>query len=144
MNKLYKSLLLPLVVIAVLFSYGFLVLDNNHADYTVAKPVITPRTADSYNLDRTGSPLSNGSKCNSCHGGAFNNVSGSITVRDLMNQPVTSYTPGTSYVIEYDIDYNFGFAVGFQAVILDDSNAQAGVSSNPSANTTISSLNGRL
>ncbi|MGB5981147.1 MAG: T9SS type A sorting domain-containing protein [Nonlabens sp.] len=143
MNKLYKSLLFPLIVIAVLFSYGFLVLDNNHADYTVAKPVITPRTADTYNLDRTGSPLSNGLKCNSCHGGAFNNVSGSITVRDLMNQPVTSYTPGTSYVIEYDIDYNFGFAVGFQAVILDDSNAQAGVSSNPSANTRISTLIGR-
>lgn len=76
--------------------------------------------------DRTGSPIAIGT-CTSCHGGGGYNPSLSVTVRDIGNNVVTTYTPGDQYTVEYSITGS-GSPTGFgmQAVILDAANNGAG------------------
>ncbi|GLR15983.1 choice-of-anchor V domain-containing protein [Portibacter lacus] len=107
--------------------------------------LISSRTgpASTFSIDRTGSPLSYGLTCGSCHGGAFNNASLTIVLKDNANQPVTSYTPGNTYLVEAKVASQFNFARGFQLVGLTDNNSQAGSFSSPGSQTKISPLNGR-
>ncbi|WP_375239560.1 choice-of-anchor V domain-containing protein [Aurantibacter sp.] len=91
-------------------------------------------------LDRTGSPISGGINCGQCHSGAINNAAISITAKDGMGTVVTGYIPGAIYTLEYNVSSNFGFARGFQSVLLDGTNAQAGALSSPGAGTTISTI----
>jgi hypothetical protein len=94
-------------------------------------------------MDRTGSPIANGLNCGSCHSGAFNNVTLTLRVKDSGGTIVTSYIPGDTYTVEFDLASNFGFARGFQAVALTGTNAQAGTFSSPQTNTQISTIGTR-
>ncbi|WMX12583.1 choice-of-anchor V domain-containing protein [Aureispira sp. CCB-E] len=99
--------------------------------------------AAQFGIDRTGSPIANGTNCGSCHSGALNNVTLTVRVKDSGGSVVTSYIPGDTYTVEFDIASNFGFSRGFQAVALTSSNAQAGTFSNPQTNTQISTIGSR-
>ena len=124
---------LPLVI-SLVMSLSFIGFKSyNHINTTSNYTKILSRTgvAATFNLDRTGSPLSTGISCSQCHSGAFNNAT-------------TQYTPGDTYALEYNVSSNFGFARGFQSVILNNTNAQAGNLTSPGANTAIVPLNGRV
>ena len=99
--------------------------------------------AAQFNMDRTGSPIANGLNCGSCHSGAFNGVTLTVRVRDSGGSVVTSYIPGNTYTVEFDLASNFSFTRGFQGVALTSTNAQAGTFSSPQANTQISTIGSR-
>lgn len=99
--------------------------------------------ASQNSMDRTGSPLSNGLNCNSCHTGGLNGVSLSLRVKDSGGNIVTSYRPGDTYTVEFDLASTSGFTRGFQGVALTGSNAQAGTFFSPQTNTQISTIGNR-
>jgi len=97
--------------------------------------------------DRTGSPLSS-STCSACHSGGSFSPAFTTVVKDAGQNPVTSYTPGQSYTIEFNVTAGMGSASGYgmQAVAISPSagNAQAGtMGSAISSNTQITSNAGR-
>jgi hypothetical protein len=94
-------------------------------------------------IDRTGSPISNGLNCGSCHSGAFNGVTLTLRVKDSGGSIVTSYIPGDVYTVEFDLFSQSSFTRGFQGVALTSSNTQAGTFSSPQTNTQISTVGTR-
>ncbi|MCR9172101.1 MAG: T9SS type A sorting domain-containing protein [bacterium] len=94
--------------------------------------------------DRTGSPISSGT-CGNCHSGGTFGTSVTIEVKDAGNNVITSYTPGTTYTVEYTINTTSGTPSGYgmQSVILNSSNGGAGTYGTVNtANSQISPLNG--
>jgi hypothetical protein len=95
--------------------------------------------------DLTGSPLSGGT-CGNCHSGGNFGASLTITLRDLSNNPVTSYVPGQQYRLEVDVNNSSGSPAGFgaQAVALTSSNANAGTMGTViTTNTRVTAIGGR-
>lgn len=83
-------------------------------------------TASSGNGNRTGSPGSNGT-CANCHSGGTFGTTISATVTDTAGNVVTSYIPGGTYFLEYQVSATSGTPTfGFQSVILTGANANAG------------------
>jgi hypothetical protein len=99
--------------------------------------------ASQLGMDRTGSPIANGLNCGSCHSGGFNGVTLTLRVKNSGGMIVTSYIPGNTYTVEFDLASNFNFTRGFQGVALTSSNAQAGTFSSPQTNTQISTIGNR-
>jgi len=97
--------------------------------------------ASQLGIDRTGSPLAGGLNCGSCHSGAFYNSGLVVTVKNASGTPVTTYKAGDAYTIEFTVSSNFGGPYrGFQGVVLDGSNVQAGNLFNPQTNTQVSTI----
>ena len=96
--------------------------------------------------DRTGSPISGaGSSCANCHSGGSFNPTISIDVKDAGLNSVTSYIPGDTYTIEYNVIAGSGSPSGYgmQAVTLNSSNGAAGNIFSPSSpNTQVTSFGG--
>lgn len=96
--------------------------------------------------DRTGSPISGGSTCASCHSGGSYNPSIGVVVRNSGGNPVTAYVPGAVYTIEYTMSNTAGSPAGYgmQSVALTSSNANAGnFSAFSTPNSKITTLSGR-
>ncbi|MBL4650633.1 MAG: T9SS type A sorting domain-containing protein [Aureispira sp.] len=98
--------------------------------------------------DRTNSPLGVGSTCSACHSGGSFNPTFSINVKDANQNTVTSYTPGQSYTIEFNVTAGLGSPSGYgmQAVALSggSGNPQAGtMGAVISSNTQITTQNSR-
>lgn len=77
----------------------------------------------------TGAPFENNSKaCAECHSGGNFTPSISYVLRDSLGNAVDSYQPGSTYNLEMTIGATVGTpkTYGFQAVLVDDNNAQAG------------------
>lgn len=97
--------------------------------------------------DRTGAPGSLGA-CTACHAnnGAFSNPEMEVVVKDAMGVVVTSYVPGDTYTLEFNVSSGGNpNGYGMQAVLLDASNANAGnLLTTTTANTQLSTIsNGR-
>lgn len=97
--------------------------------------------------DRTGSPLG-GATCSQCHSGGSFSPTVSITVKDASQNTVTSYTPGQSYTLEFNVSAGMGSPSGYgiQAVAVSSAagNVQAGtMGSATTSNTQITSHNNR-
>ncbi len=95
--------------------------------------------------DLTNSPLSTGT-CANCHSGGNFGTSVTITLRDQTNNPVNSYIPGQSYILEFDVNNSIGTAGGFggQVVALTNTNSNAGtMGSIISSNTRLVTIAGR-
>ena len=89
--------------------------------------------------NRTGSPGSSGT-CASCHG-SNNNLASSVTAELIdksTNTPVTDIIPSTTYTLRIKSKGNSS-KMGFQAVILDASNAAAGTFGAAPSKTNVSS-----
>jgi hypothetical protein len=101
-------------------------------------------TADSGNGNRTGSPGSSGT-CANCHSGGSFGASISATVTDVNNNTVTSYIPGATYFVEFQVSSTSGTPkYGFQSVMLTGTNANAGnFDSVLTTNTQITTLSTR-
>ncbi|WMX12585.1 MULTISPECIES: choice-of-anchor V domain-containing protein [unclassified Aureispira] len=98
--------------------------------------------------DRTGAPGALGTNCTACHAnnGAFSNPQINITVSDASGTAVTSYVPGDTYTISFNVTSGgTPSGYGMQAVILDAANANAGdFLTTTTSNTQLSSIsNGR-
>ncbi len=95
-------------------------------------------------IDRTSSPLGEGS-CATCHGGGSFNTS--MTAQLLKgNDPVTQYEPGEDYTLRLTISAANGTpgGYGFQAVALrGDDNQNAGTWDSPPAGFRLTTLNNR-
>jgi hypothetical protein len=90
--------------------------------------------------DRTGSPLSSATRAQ-CHSGGSFGASISMQLLDG-GVPVTSYTAGTTYTIEYTVaGTSSGF--GFQGVALTSTNTAGGSFSAPSAGSQTVTIAGR-
>jgi hypothetical protein len=94
------------------------------------------------NLDRTGSPVST-TGCNACHSGGTFNPTLTLTLKDLSNNVVTQYTPGTSYKLEVSFGGNVASRYGYQAVALLASNANAGSLTTANSFSKTNTLNSR-
>jgi hypothetical protein len=95
------------------------------------------------NQDRTGSPLSSGT-CAACHSGGVFGTAISITVKNTGGTAVTSYIPGVTYSVEFNVTSGTGFTYAMQGVALNTANTQAGSFGIPtSTNTQVTTLNGR-
>jgi len=96
----------------------------------------------------TGAPGEMGATCGTCHSnpGAYGFVSIDIEMFTLNGTPTISYVQGNSYDIVITIGAEVGTpkAYGFQAVVLDDSNNNAGSLSAESGIISIETVNGRL
>ena len=91
--------------------------------------------------DRTGSPISAGATCAGCHGGASLNTALLINLMDANGNTVTSYTPGNSYTLDFEVTSTTTGGYGFQGVALTNNNWQAGVMGNPTTiNTQVTNL----
>lgn len=98
--------------------------------------------ASTQGQDRTGSPVSN-NPCSQCHsGGSFSTVA-DFTVSDAQGNPVTTYVPGETYDLSYEITASGATRYGMQAVALLGNNSNAGSLANPSSNAKITTLNSR-
>jgi len=89
--------------------------------------------------NRTGSPGSSGT-CTSCHG-SNNNLSSSLTAELIdksTNQAVTEIIPSTNYTLRITAKGNSS-KMGFQAVVLDASNASTGTFGTAPSKTNVSS-----
>lgn len=89
--------------------------------------------------NRTGSPGSSGT-CTSCHG-SNNNLSSSLTaelIDKTSNQAVTEIIPSTTYTLRITAKGNSS-KMGFQAVVLDASNASTGTFGTAPSKTNVSS-----
>jgi hypothetical protein len=89
--------------------------------------------------NRTGSPGSSGT-CTSCHG-SNNNLASSLTAELIdksSNTAVTDIIPSTNYTLRITSKGNSS-KMGFQAVILDASNAAAGTFGTAPSKTNVSS-----
>jgi len=96
----------------------------------------------------TGAPGEMGATCGTCHSnpGAYGFVSIDIEMFTLNGTSTISYVQGNSYDIVITIGAEVGTpkAYGFQAVVLDDSNNNAGSLSAESGIISIETVNGRL
>ena len=96
--------------------------------------------------DRTGSPIGGaGASCANCHSGGTYNPTISINVLDSNLDPVTSYTPGDTYTIEYTVVSGAGSPAGFgvQGLAIDAAEDAAGnLTSIITANTQITASGG--
>ncbi|MEZ4850847.1 MAG: choice-of-anchor V domain-containing protein [Bacteroidia bacterium] len=102
--------------------------------------------ANILNQDRTGSPFSQSGSCASCHSGGNFSPSVSFNLLDQTNSPVTSYIPGNSYIIEYNVTNGNGNPSGFgiQGIGLLSNNQTAGsLGSTITPNTRISNIGSR-
>lgn len=91
-------------------------------------------------LDRTGSPLS-GNPCSQCHSGGSFSAAADLTINDAQGNVVSSYIPGETYVLTYEISASGASSYGMQAVALLSDNSNAGNLSNTSSNARVSLLN---
>ncbi|NQY66127.1 MAG: hypothetical protein HRT72_00160, partial [Flavobacteriales bacterium] len=81
--------------------------------------------AEDKSIDRTGGPISN-ADCSGCHtGGSFGSTL-SITMKDGQGASVTSYLAGETYTLEAVVSGASGGAYGFQGVVLNANDDQAG------------------
>lgn len=96
-------------------------------------------------IDRTGSPFSGGQSCGACHNSSsMAQPTVTTTLLDASSNAVTSYTPGTQYTLEVQVNSSTASSYGFQAVaLLASNNSQAGSFTTLSSNTRISTLSGR-
>tara|TARA_R110002050_G_C8962353_1_gene514578 strand:+ start:10852 stop:12027 length:1176 start_codon:yes stop_codon:yes gene_type:complete len=77
--------------------------------------------------DSTGSPGSSNS-CSGCHSGGNFGTSITISIKNTLGNSVTSYVPGASYTVEYQVSAASGSPkFGFQGVALATGNINAGV-----------------
>ena len=77
----------------------------------------------------SGAPFENNSKaCSECHSGGSFTPAITFVVKDSLGNTVDSYIPGNTYNLEMAVSSTTGSpkAYGFQAVIVDENNAQAG------------------
>ncbi len=82
--------------------------------------------ASAGNGNRTGSPGSNGT-CASCHSGGSFGTTITASVTDLNSNPVTSYIPGDTFLIDFQVSSTSGSPkYGFQSLMLNSSNANIG------------------
>jgi hypothetical protein len=94
--------------------------------------------------DRTGSPLSGESFCGDCHGANAFRPTIEIAVLDGATA-IQSYTPGRTYTMRVTIAATTGTpnGYGFQAVSLNNANANAGTFGTPPAGMRTIDLGGR-
>lgn len=92
--------------------------------------------------DRTGSPLALGT-CANCHGGG--NFNSSVNVEILDGETaVTAYEPNRQYTFRVTVTAsNNPAGYGFQAVVLNGDDANAGVFGAAPAGTAVTTLNNR-
>lgn len=77
-----------------------------------------------------GSPISGGSTCTGCHAGTVNSGPGTIELNGLPAE----YMPGTTYSLTLAVTGESSSRLGFQTVVLDGSNNEAGSFTNLSTN----------
>lgn len=94
--------------------------------------------------DRTGSPVSPGyCGVSSCHGGGNFSTDVAIQLLDENSDPVTEYTPATTYTLRISIAATGAEGFGFQAVALTESNAGAGEFGAPAAGIQVITISNR-
>ena len=76
---------------------------------------------NSFGIGRTGAPFdNNGAFCNDCHSGGNFTPSVLIQLRNISNNPVTNYFPGSSYILHIEVSSSTGVTsntrYGFQVV----------------------------
>lgn len=92
------------------------------------------------NQDRTGSPVANGT-CSACHSGGSFSATSSATFTNSAGTVVTSYIPGQTYTVTYNVTGNNVNGYAMQAAILDASNSNAGdFLANTSTNTQLATV----
>ncbi len=89
--------------------------------------------------DLTNSPVSSG-KCNNCHFGGSFEAALSITVKNSQNEVVSSYIPGETYTVQWNVSSNGASKYGLQATMLKADNSMAGTLTAKSSNTTATNL----
>ncbi len=91
---------------------------------------------------RTGAPGDSVCSTSGCHGTGMNGLDGDINISGLPG----SVSPNTTYPLTVTVNNPNGMGVkaGFQWVALNSTNTNIGTMSNPSANTTITSFNGKM
>ncbi len=92
--------------------------------------------------DATGSPLAT-IACGSCHNGGNFGTQTTVQLLDANGMAQSSYTPGQTYRIQISASTTSApAAYGYQAVILDDNEQQAGTFGTPSSNLRVSDRGG--
>lgn len=92
--------------------------------------------------DRTGAPASDGN-CGSCHSGGSQGTTVTIGVTEKgLLVPLSSYKPGKTYTIAIAVG-GISTKKGFQATVLNASNAKTGTTGAASAGSQIISANSR-
>lgn len=142
-KSMYMKILLRFLILPFLFiTYWFFStssVDGVYGVYYSSGPA-------SSGMDKTGSPIAGGATCSQCHSGGNYGTGISVTVKNSMGNPVTSYTPGATYTVEYQATNSIGSPAGFgfQSVALTGTNANAGnFSAFSTPNSHIITLNTR-
>jgi|GEM_PF-2210271 len=94
----------------------------------------------------TGAPLESGITCITCHNtGPFGTVDAFLTVLGPSGLPATTYDPGTTYNLTFQVSDTSGLAsrFGFQMTALDPNNSAAGTFQNPGLGTGLGVAFGR-
>ena len=92
--------------------------------------------------DATGSPLST-IQCGSCHNGGNFGTDTQVRLVDANGTMQSSYIPGETYTLQVEIATTTApSAYGFQAVVLDGANAQAGRFGTPASGIRVRARNG--
>lgn len=92
--------------------------------------------------DRTNSPVNSGN-CAGCHSGGVFSATTSVNLLDNTNSVVSSYIPGNTYTIRFNISASSANRFGLQAVVLNGSNSNAGTLAAKSSNVSVTTLNNR-
>lgn len=145
-NQLTITLVLILFLLIQSFKNSDSITDYYKPDQHHSKIILRSTGVAANGLgDRTGSPISSGSTCAQCHGGAAFSPTIALTITDNGGATVTNYTPGEEYNLSFTITNTNGTPVGYgmQATALQSGNTAAGTFSTPSANAQISSFSSR-
>jgi hypothetical protein len=145
-NQLTITLVLILFLLIQSFKNSESITDYYKPDQHHSKIILRSTGVAANGLgDRTGSPISSGSTCAQCHGGAAFSPAIALTITDNGGGTVTNYTPGEEYNLSFTITNTNGTPVGYgmQATALQSGNTAAGTFSTPSANAQISSFSSR-
>ena len=81
------------------------------------------------NQPTTGAPFENSSPaCGECHSGGNFTPALSLTLKDTLGNVVNAYQPNQNYTLEMQVSSSTGSpkGYGFQAVLVDEANVQAG------------------
>ncbi len=137
-NMKSNLLISPIAIgICAFILFGFRNSNTHHA----YEPFLSGGVANSGLGDRTGGPLSvEGTNCALCHFGAFLNSTATIVVRNSSGAPVTEYIAGNTYTIGFEVSGGSQNLFGFQGVVLDALDMQAGNLMNPDTSTQLVSI----
>ena len=104
-SNLTKVLIGAAITVPLLALQSFHIYRNVTHENPISSNQRSSGLGSSLSMDRTGSPISNGSTCTECHSqkGNFTNTLTSVLVKNTNNETVDSYLPGESLTIEVTV-----------------------------------------